>query len=117
MTVWNASTVDEQPFVQLSRWRFLRTETGCLHLVGYRADRGTGRVSTAVTEFDGARRCARTSSGRAYVLDGPHGYSQDAEYVWCAWTVANGVESWEDVTEAVLAGGIDAAAAVVSRLH
>lgn len=108
-TVWNSSPVEVQPRVALYRWRVLRTDSGALHLVGLRVDRGTGRVSTALVEFNWAGRFARTVSGRVYDLVGPSDYSSDAEYVWCTWTVVNHVNEWDDVTEAVLIAGIEVA--------
>jgi hypothetical protein len=105
MPLWKTQAVDVEPEIVLVRWRILQTDQGDRHLVGAREDDFTGRVSTAVLEFDVSRLVAVTQSGRIYQLSGAPGYSGDAQYVWENWCVVNRVTSYEDVTSSVYADG------------
>ena len=98
MSIWAASPCDQEPEITLTRWRIWRTDSGSDHLVGERADLGTGRVSSAVQHFDLERKLVTTRSGRKYKLLGPPGYSDDAKYVWDGWCRLNRVERSTDVT-------------------
>lgn len=90
------------PEVILVRWRVFETEGGERHFVGTRADRWTGRVSSAIVEFDMTTRTGVTRSGRRYVLEGASGMSVDADYTWSVWCRANGVSNYRDVTDSLL---------------
>lgn len=102
MPMWNVEDVKGEPQIVLIRWRVLETDTGERHLVGTREDDLTGRVSTAVTNFDPGRMLAATESGRIYRLRGAPGYNADAEYVWEQWCLVNGVQQSKDVTTDIM---------------
>lgn len=104
MAIWRARSIDDVPEVILVRWRVFETEGGERHFVGTRRDRWTGRVSSAIVEFDMTTRTGVTRSGRRYVLEGASGISVDANYTWAVWCRANGVVIYRDVTDTVLAG-------------
>lgn len=101
MTIWRARSIDDVPEVILVRWRVFETERGERHFVGTRRDRWTGRVSSAIVEFDVASRTGVTRSGRRYVLEGDSGMSVDADYTWAVWCRANGVATYRDVTDSL----------------
>ena len=101
MAVWVASPVAAVPVVRLGRWRvYEAADTGHHHFAGRNLDKNTGRVSTAIREYDAAKRQGLTESGRVYELTGaPAAESDaDAEYVWQAWCALNRVSSYVDVT-------------------
>jgi hypothetical protein len=100
---WNTRCAGEDPTVELVRWRVFETETGERHLVGLRPYHGSGRVSSAVVNFDLGSRIALTTSGRRYVLLGPPGFDSDADYTWVLWSIINSVTSWRDITAEWLA--------------
>jgi len=104
VSIWQSRPVDEVPEVVLSHWRVMRTDSGDLHLVGIRAERGTGRVSSAIVELDIDARVGMTRSGRRYVLDGAPGPDEDgdADYVWAGWCQVNRVSAFRDVTDELL---------------
>lgn len=82
MTIWNVEDVRGEPQIVLIRWRIVEIYTGDRRLVGAREDDLSGRVSTAVSNFDPERMLAAKHSGRIYRLQGAVGYNADAEYVW-----------------------------------
>jgi hypothetical protein len=98
MSVHSVAGINAEPDIVLIRWRVLQTDQGSRHLAGARADIFDGRVSTAIVSFDVSERVAVTQSGRIYQLSGPPGHSEDAQYVWERWCVANNITSYEDVT-------------------
>ena len=55
---------------------------GTQHFVGYNANRGEGRVSTAIISWDDEQQLGVTQSGRRYQLLGEPGRDPDALYVW-----------------------------------
>jgi len=83
----------------------MQTVAGELHFVGVRLDRGTGRVSSAIIEYDTVTHTGVTRSGRRYVLDGGPGADEDgeADYVWSAWCFLNQITAYRDVTNEILA--------------
>ena len=110
MAVWNITSVDETPELQLARWSIREVQPrGTRHLVGYNLTEDEGRVSSTITAYDPDRRRAMTESGRVYELVGRPGHDGDAEYVWRAWLRLLGeAVTWHDVTNEYLpqvAGG------------
>lgn len=103
MPIWNVRGVSEDPEVELVRWRVFETETGEHHFVGSRLNQGTGRVSSAIVNFDHSSRTGVTISGRKYVLLGPPSFNSDADYTWALWSLLNSVVSSRDVTDKWLA--------------
>ncbi len=103
LPIWNVRDVSEDPKVELVRWRVFETETGERHFVGLRPSLGTGRVSSAIIDFDPGSRTGTTSSGRRYVLMGPPCFDSDGDYTWALWSLINGVTSSRDVTDEWLA--------------
>lgn len=104
MPVWNVPEVSIEPDMSISNWQILETELGSRHFVGNDVRDYTGRVSTAIREFDLNLLRGVTSSGRVYQLVGPRGCSADGQYLWERWCVINGVTSYTDVATEVLAG-------------
>ena len=90
-SVWTTSSVSDEPQIELIHWDIKQDTAGNAYFVGNRADNGSGRVSTAIVEFDPERRRGRTQSGRVYELLGAQGYSSNGEYVWSIYKVANGI--------------------------
>lgn len=94
-SVWKTAPVSDEPEIQLVDWDVKKDTAGDGYFVGTRPDDGSGRVSTAIVEFDRERRRGRTQSGRVYELLGPRGYSSNGEYVWSLYKVANGITEFE----------------------
>ena len=73
-----------QEFTVMTRWHLLQvvslTGQRSRHLIG-RAE-GVGRLCTGLKRIDLGAMTALTQSGRIYVLEGPPGYDEDAEYLW-----------------------------------
>lgn len=70
----DAPPVEAQPFMEVYSWRLIRTPAGTLHLVALRdltEERGTVRVTSAITAVDEEAGIVTTSSGRQYTLMGP----------------------------------------------
>ena len=105
MPFWTFGSIEQEPQVQLVRWRVLeasyvdKAAPLTRHLVGANAASGTGRVSSAIQQIDAGARMCLTRSGRAYGLLGESSYDSAADYVWAMWCRINGVVSWVDVTE------------------
>ncbi|MET3821333.1 hypothetical protein ACVK00_000245 [Burkholderia sp. PvR073] len=104
MPIWRLPSSDEAPNVTLSSWRIFEIDAGTRHFVGADVLDLTGRVSSAITNFDRATLRGQTRSGRVYQLVGQDGWSLDAEYVWKRWCTVNDVKSYSDVTMQLLAG-------------
>lgn len=104
MPIWIPAPVDMRPSLTLSEWRIIELKDGARHFVGYHAETGSGRVSSAIKAFDPAARRGITDSGRVYQLAGEPGYHADAEYVLSNWMLLYGEPSCIDVTEAVVSG-------------
>ena len=110
MTVWVASPVATVPVVRLGRWRvYEAADTGHRHFAGCNLDRGTGRVSTAITAYEATTHRGCTQSGRVYELTGAPALDSDAdaEYVWQAWCALNHVNAYVDVTDEYVPKGTD----------
>ena len=91
-SVWGAASLEVEPEIQLVQWAIKHDTAGNAYFVGTRADEGSGRVSTPIVELDTGRRRGRTQSGRVYELLGPPGYSENGEYIWSLYRVANGIK-------------------------
>ncbi|PMY01398.1 hypothetical protein, partial [Pseudomonas sp. GW460-13] len=52
------------------------------HFVGFSIADQDGRVSTPIVSFNLGKRTGITASGRRYILVGPPGFDDDAEFVW-----------------------------------
>ncbi|RTL38348.1 MAG: hypothetical protein EKK53_19375 [Burkholderiales bacterium] len=66
--------VDAQPRMEVHSWRLIRAPAGTLHLVTLRdltEERGTVRVTSAITAVDLEAGIVTTSSGRQYALMRP----------------------------------------------
>lgn len=103
MPVWRVAPVSDEPQLSLVHWKILEAQ-GARHFVGQDVRDFTGRVSTPVLEFDPALRRGTTQSGRVYQLVGPHGWSENAQYLWERFCEANNVASYSDVTRQLLEG-------------
>jgi hypothetical protein len=84
--------------VFLERWSIRKSDKDERHFVGFDINRGDGRVSTPIREFDPVTRAGSTASGSTYRLVGRAGRDSDAEYVWGIAAKAWGIEKWIDVT-------------------
>lgn len=103
MPVWRVAPVSDEPQLSLVRWRILETAEGARHFAGQDMRDLTGRVSTAVLQFDPASRRGTTQSGRVYQLVGPPGRSETSQYVWERWCRVYGITSYMDVSADLLA--------------
>jgi hypothetical protein len=102
MPVWSVPGVSAEPEMSLSDWQILETQKGSRHFVGNDVRDYTGRVSTAIQQFDPTALRGITSSGRVYQLVGPRGCSEDGQYIWERWCRVNGITSYTDVTAKLL---------------
>jgi hypothetical protein len=98
MPVWRVADVSAEPEMSISDWQILETQLGSRHFVGCDVRNLTGRVSTAIQEFDPAVLRGVTSSGRVYQLVGPRGWSENGRYLWERWCKVNDITSYTDVT-------------------
>lgn len=70
----DAPATDAQPRMEVHSWRSIRAPAGTLHLVTLRdltEERGTVRVTSAITAVDKEAGIVTTSSGRQYALMRP----------------------------------------------
>jgi hypothetical protein len=98
MPVRETRPVDDVPRRELQRWRIFLTNAGTRHFVGCSPGAWTGRVSSAIEQFDVVGRRGLTRSGRVYQLVGPSAFHPDADYVWQQWCSVNKVVSYDDIT-------------------
>ena len=104
MPFWTFRTIEEELEVSLVHWRLLEASffdqdlQRTRHFVGTAVAERTGRVSSAIEQFDPGARQGLTQSGRAYGLFGEPSYDSAAEHVWNMWCRINGVANWIDVT-------------------
>jgi hypothetical protein len=86
----------------LRRWRVIevvsRDGTRGRHVYGHDVANDTGRVSSAIKEFNLEAMTAITHSGRNYQLLGAPGNARNGEYAWENWCRNNEVVSEVDVT-------------------
>jgi hypothetical protein len=99
MSLLPSSSIDEQPVIWLERWRVLEANHELRHFVGFSVADQDGRVSTPIVSFNKAERSGVTASGRRYILMGPPGYDDDAEYVWEQYAGFFGFKEVVDVSE------------------
>jgi hypothetical protein len=102
MPVWSVPGVSAEPEMSISDWQILETQKGSRHFVGNDVRDHTGRVSTAIQQFDPGTLRGVTSSGRVYQLVGPRGCSEDGRYIWERWCEVNGITSYTEVTTELL---------------
>ncbi len=98
MPLWKAAPVDAQPEMHLLRWQVFETDHAGRHFIGWSQEERSGRVSSAILEYDPLQKRGKTLSGRIYQLEGPPGRDEDALYVWEHWHRVNGVTCVTDVT-------------------
>ncbi len=103
MPIFGVAPIDQEPEETMVFWsvREVSFDQGTdrsQHLVGYIPRKGTGRVSSAIQEFDRNAMTAKTRSGRVYHLKGHPGFHDDAEYVWSLWKSFNDAQKESDVT-------------------
>lgn len=98
MPIWQSAPVAIDPQLTLTSWQILETDSGTRHFIGADVRDGTGRVSSAISQFDAAACKGVTESGRVYQLRGPSAHCEDAHYVWQRWCKWNGVVEFTDVT-------------------
>jgi hypothetical protein len=94
MPVWALADVRQEPQCLLVSWsvfevQLVRDGPVTRHVVGELGYGGEGRVSSAVREFDPARACFLTNSGRLYQVTGALGPGVEADYVWQSWLQRN----------------------------
>lgn len=99
MALWRCWSVEAEPSVTLVQWKIVEIDAGTRHFVGADSRDFTGRVSSAIQEFDVTSMRGITRSGRVYQLLGSPGDSADASYVWDEWRAINDVRTYQDVTQ------------------
>lgn len=102
MPTWRVVALTVEPEISLVHWRIMETERHERHFIGARLDDGTGRVSTAIVEFDPDGMTGVSQSGRVYKLLGTPGWNENADYVWSAWRAVNRISSYADVTDSAM---------------
>lgn len=84
MSIWGMPSVEDQPTVTLIRWRVLRfkVKKASVDLVlGWCLEDAHARMSTPIVDHNEKIRALTTKSGRVYVVEGPHDYDDDAQYI------------------------------------
>ena len=84
MSIWGMPSVEDQPTVTLIRWRVLRLKVKKISIdlvLGWCLEDGHARMSTPIKQHDAKARTLTTKSGRVYVVEGPHDYDDDAQYI------------------------------------
>lgn len=84
MSIWGMPSVEDQPTVTLIRWRVLRfkVKKASIDLVlGWCLEDAHARMSTPIVDHNEKTRALTTKSGRVYVVEGPHDYDDDAQYI------------------------------------
>lgn len=102
MPIWTVRSVEGQPSVDLVLWKIFEVDGDTRHFVGADTSDFSGRVSSAVVEFDVSTMRGVTQSGRIYELQGNPGDSEQADYVWNKWCTEFGVSTFHNVTQAVV---------------
>lgn len=105
MAIWRTAPTEEQPRLTLISWRVFETPEGDRHLCGYCVENASGRVSSAIQDFDRKTTCAKTLSGRIYRLRGKPGDNLDALYTWSVWAAAYDIAAFRDVSEEFVGAG------------
>lgn len=99
MSLLPSTPIEEQPVVWLERWRVLQAELVFRHFVGFSIADQDGRVSTRILSFNAVERTGITASGRRYILVGPPGFDDDAQYVWECYSSVFEIKEAVDVSE------------------
>ncbi|AQV92539.1 hypothetical protein BJN34_01340 [Cupriavidus necator] len=99
MPLLPSKSIQEQPDIWLERWRVIQADRESRHFVGFSVEDQDGRVSTPIVSFNPAERSGLTASGRRYVLVGPPGFDDDAEYVWECYSGFYEIKEVVDVTD------------------
>ena len=91
MPTWLPPTTAEQPSLILTNWLAFevlipRLGSPTLHIAGWAADEGGGRVSSPVVSIDERQCCVVTRSGRVYALHGEPSDHPDVAYLVQQWT-------------------------------
>lgn len=107
MALWSIASIAAEPEVSIARWRVLETNGGTRHFVGVDERDLSGRVSSAIVDFDCETLRGTTLSGRVYQLVGNPGWSDNADYVWERWCKVNNVTTYVEVTKQLLSGAHD----------
>lgn len=102
MAIWNVTSVNETPELELVHWAVMELASGDRHFAGYNITEGEGRASSKIVEFDKNTLVGKTRSGRVYKLVGAPGIYGDGAYVWERWCRINGETSWTDVSTQVI---------------
>ena len=100
-SVWQVTSVSEQPEIDLERWQVMQLPNGDRHFVGWNATDREGRASSKIEAFDAVTRQGRTSSGRVYRLCGPTGHDRDGAHTWRRWMRVNEEVACTDVSDEV----------------
>lgn len=100
-SVWSATSVSEQPEIELERWQVMQLPNGDRHFVGWNATEREGRASSKIVAFDAATRQGRTTSGRVYQLRGRCGHDGDGAHTWGRWMRVNGAVDFTDLSAEV----------------
>lgn len=103
MPFWETTAVHRVPRIRLEAWCAFELDEGTRHFVGYNVTEREGRVSSAIKQFDAAKREGLTRSRRVYELIGRPGYNADAMDTWSVWCFVNRVFDARDVSDKVWA--------------
>ncbi|SAL88336.1 hypothetical protein AWB74_08514 [Caballeronia arvi] len=105
MPIWSTLPVTLEPEICLESWCVIETEPerGQRHLLGIRTDTLDARISSELVDFDVETLLAHTSTGRAYRLVGPPGWTVNAQYVLLSWCQRHSVREISDATTEYLA--------------
>jgi hypothetical protein len=103
MPIFNVAPIQQESEETIVFWSVREVGFGqetdrSRHLVGYIPSKGTGRVTSAIQQFDPKSMTIKTRSGRIYHLKGHPGFNDDVEYVWLQWKSLNGAQEASDVT-------------------
>lgn len=86
--------------VRLVNWRVMLVyPDNTRHVVGIDARESTGRVSSAIKDFDPKTGRVNTYSRRVYVLVGSSRHDAKAQCVWNQWCSVNGVSGCKEITD------------------
>ena len=101
--VWKCAPVSARPEIILANWRVFEVQLPnrtqrTRHFAGQNIEDCEGRASSAIVTFDSETGQGMTESGRIYKLQGPRGFTDDAEYTWNRWKSINSVTEVVDVT-------------------
>lgn len=103
MPIFSIAPIEQEPEETIVFWSVREVIFGqeadkSHHLVGYIHREHSGRVTSAIQEFDRDSMTVKTKSGRVYFLKGQPGFNADAEYVWNKWKAINDARDEVDVT-------------------